>query len=193
MYRYIVCIGICTAIWILIFIVWNFNVRKRIKGIKQQIKKIFMPMGMGIFSNLVVFSLTIGKPVVWMCFDILWLRIIGFILFIPAAILVFSSFLQLKRKGEPETIIPTESTVFINTGIYGIVRQPMTFGMAIWSVALILTFQTVISIILGTFLVFCFWMAARKEAEYNIEKFGDEYKEYMKKVPMWDVFKGLRK
>jgi protein-S-isoprenylcysteine O-methyltransferase Ste14 len=34
-------------------------------------------------------------------------------------------------------------------------------------------------------------MSARKEAEYNINKFGDEYKEYIKKVPMWNIFKGL--
>jgi len=36
-------------------------------------------------------------------------------------------------------------------------------------------------------------MGARKEAKYNIKKFGDDYREYVKKVPMWNVLKGLRK
>ncbi|GAG80166.1 unnamed protein product, partial [marine sediment metagenome] len=30
-------------------------------------------------------------------------------------------------------------------------------------------------------------MASRKEDAFNIEKFGDEYREYMKKVPMWNA------
>jgi protein-S-isoprenylcysteine O-methyltransferase Ste14 len=36
-------------------------------------------------------------------------------------------------------------------------------------------------------------MASRKEDEFNMKKFGDKYKEYAKKVPMWNIFKGLRK
>ena len=35
--------------------------------------------------------------------------------------------------------------------------------------------------------------AVRKEVGYNIKKFGDEYKKYMKRVPMWSIFRGLRK
>ncbi|MEW6041398.1 MAG: hypothetical protein AB1633_07755 [Elusimicrobiota bacterium] len=31
-----------------------------------------------------------------------------------------------------------------------------------------------------------------KEDTFNIEQFGDSYKEYMEKVPMWNAFKGLR-
>jgi protein-S-isoprenylcysteine O-methyltransferase Ste14 len=39
----------------------------------------------------------------------------------------------------------------------------------------------------------CFWLAARKDVANNIKKFGADYEEYMNKVPMWNVFKGLRK
>lgn len=69
----------------------------------------------------------------------------------------------------------------------------MTLGMAIWSIALILVFQSVLSIILGASSIVCFWLLARKEAEYNIGKFGDNYREYMKKVPMWNIIRGLRR
>jgi len=47
--------------------------------------------------------------------------------------------------------------------------------------------------ILGIIAIFCAWMASRKEDEFNILKFGDDYREYMKKVPMWNVLKGLRR
>jgi protein-S-isoprenylcysteine O-methyltransferase Ste14 len=65
--------------------------------------------------------------------------------------------------------------------------------MAIWSFALILVFQPISSIILGISVIFCCWMSARREAEYNIRKLGDKYKEYIRKVPMWNIFKGIRK
>jgi len=35
-------------------------------------------------------------------------------------------------------------------------------------------------------------MGATKEDEFNIKEFGDDYKEYMHKVPMWNVFKRLK-
>jgi len=36
-------------------------------------------------------------------------------------------------------------------------------------------------------------MASKKEDEFNITKFGDDYREYMQKVPMWNVLKELRR
>jgi len=129
----------------------------------------------------------------WTQFDILWLQIIGLILYVPSGILVFGSMFKLKHKGKPDTADPTSTTTFVDTGVYRIVRQPMTLGMAIWSIALILVFQSILSIILGVLSFFCFWMSARKEVEYNTRKFGNEYREYMKRVPMWNIFKRLRK
>jgi len=57
----------------------------------------------------------------------------------------------------------------------------------------ILVIQSIPSTILGLVAIFCFWMASRKENVFNIEKFGDTYKDYMRRVPMWNVFRGLRK
>ena len=37
--------------------------------------------------------------------------------------------------------------------------------------------------VVGTAILFSY-LAAKKEDEYNISKFGEKYKEYMKKVPM---------
>jgi len=107
--------------------------------------------------------------------------------------LVAASKKALKTRGKPESADLTATTTFVDTGIYSIVRQPMTLGMAIWSVALILVFQSILAIILGVISIICFWMSARKEGEYDIGKFGDKYREYIKRTPMWNIFKGLRK
>ncbi|GAH57229.1 unnamed protein product [marine sediment metagenome] len=66
-----------------------------------------------------------------MHFEIFWLAVVGWILYIPSAILVFGSLIQLKHKGKPETYDPSYTTTFVDKGIYGIIHQPITLGMAI--------------------------------------------------------------
>jgi len=183
MYRYILCVGICAVVWII-------NIRWIIQAVRERItSEIYIHTGLAIFFTLLI----LGMFKLWTQFDILWLQVIGFILYIPSAILVFGSMFELKHRGKPDTADPTSTTTFVDTGVYRIVRQPMTLGMAIWSIALILVFQSILSIILGVLSFFCFWMSARKEVEYNMKKFGNEYREYMKEVPMWNIFKRLRK
>jgi len=69
----------------------------------------------------------------------------------------------------------------------------MTLGMAIWSIASVLVFQSILSIILCVPSALCFWLSARKDVANNIKKFGADYEEYMKKVPIWNIFGSLRK
>jgi len=185
MYRYILCIVICAVIWII-------NGRWLLESIKEHVtSEIYTHIGLGAFLTLLVLELTIGMHGAWSHFNVKWLEIIGWILYAPAAFLVFGAIATLQHKSKPTGEL-TESTVIITTGIYGVIRQPMTLGMAVWSIALILVFQSMLSIILCVPSAICFWLAARKDAANNIKKFGADYEEYMNKVPMWNVFKGLR-
>ena len=187
MYSYILCIGICAVIWTVNGIWLRQAVRKRITS------EIYIHTGLGIFFTVPTLELTLSTFKLWPRLDIFWLEVIGLALYIPSAYLVAASMHALKHKGRPRTADPTATTTFIDTGLYGIVRQPMTLGVAIWCIAFMLAFQSILAVVLGTVSLFCFWISVKKEAEYNIKKFGDEYKEYMKKVPMWNFFKGLRK
>ena len=107
-----------------------------------------------------------------------------------SAYLVVASMRALKRYGTPETGVKTMT--FVDSGIYATIRQHRTLGMAIWSVALILifVFRSALSAILGVVSLFCFYMSARTEGEYDILKYGDDCREYMKGVPMWNVLGG---
>jgi protein-S-isoprenylcysteine O-methyltransferase Ste14 len=151
-----------------------------------------MHAGLGIFFSLLTLELTVGRQGIWAHFDVFWIAVIGWFLYIPSALLVFGSIIELHRKGRPKGPDFTATTALIRSGIYGYIRQPMTLGMAIWSVALILVFQSGPSVILGILSLFCFWMSARKENEYDLRKFGDDYKEYMEKVPMWNILGRVR-
>jgi len=186
MWEYILCAVICAVIWIV-------NGRWIIQSAKEHITgEIYSHTGLGIFFTLLTLELILGEDGVWTRTTISWLQIIGYILYIPSAFLVFGSMIQLKHKGKAKTLAPHGTTSVVQTGIYGIVRHPMWLGMAIWSVALILVFQSAFSIVLSTVAVVCFRMGATKEDEFNIKEFGDEYKEYMNKVPMWNIIKGLK-
>ena len=181
------CISICAIIWIIngIWLIQAF--RERVAS------EIYMHIGLGTFFSLLAIELTIGLQGAWTHFEISWLEVIGWILYIPSAILVFGSIIELKHKGNPKSADFTATTAFIDSGIYSFFRQPMTLGAAIWSIALVLVFQSILALILGLLSLLCFWMSARKESEYNIRKFGDAYKEYMVKIPMWNILKGMRK
>lgn len=80
----------------------------------------------------------------------------------------------------------------VDTGILRVVRHPIYMGTAIWSFALILVFQSILSIVLGIIAIFLLWMASREEDKFDARKFGDSYREYMTRVPMWNALEGLK-
>jgi len=135
--------------------------------------------GTGLFFTSLFLSL--GLDQTGDIADIVWLEIIGFILLIPAIILFIAAMFAAAR------------STLVKTGISGIVRHPMYLGTALAAFALMLVFQSILSIVLGIIAIALLWMAATLEDAYNIERFGDSYRTYMKGVPRWNVFKGLQK
>jgi protein-S-isoprenylcysteine O-methyltransferase Ste14 len=181
MLTYVICGVICLFIW----------VASLVPAIKDRLaSEIYGHIGMALFFTLAV--LGFGIPRLGNVFpDVLWVEIIGYVLFIPAAFLVASSFYYLYRKGKARTLSPSEKMTLVDTGIYGIVRHPMLLGLAVWSFALILVFQSALSVVLGVIAIVLCWMAAREEDKFNPKKFGVSYRKYMARVPRWNAFKGL--
>jgi len=187
MHRYLLCVAISGVVWVI-------NGRWLVQAVRKGImSEVYIHTGAGLFFTLLVLELTLGSFRLWPRIDILWVQILGFALYVPSGYLVGASFHALHSKGKPRSADPTATTTFIDSGIYGIVRQPMTLGMAMWSIALILVFQSVLALILGIVSIVCFWLSAKKESEYDITKFGEKYREYMRKTPMWNVFKRPRR
>lgn len=135
--------------------------------------------GTGLFFTSLLLSL--GLRQTGDLADIVWLEIIGFVLFIPAAILIASAIVAITH-GD-----------LVKSGMMRIVRHPMYLGTAIAAFALILVFQSILSIVFSIIAIVLLWMASKMEDDYNIERFGDSYREHMTLVPRWNVFKGLRK
>jgi protein-S-isoprenylcysteine O-methyltransferase Ste14 len=179
-------------------IIWIVNAKYIIQAIREHNQsEAYEHFGLPVYFTLLL--LGIGTPQIAGIFsDLLWLKIIGFILLIPSALLVTLLIVTLERKGKTKKsaspiLAPSDANIMLDTGIFGVVRHPLYLGTALWSVALILVFQSILSVILGIVAISCFWMASTKEDEFNMKKFGDGYREYMKRVPMWNLFGGLRK
>lgn len=177
MWNYIILAGI----WIGILTKWLIPV------VRQHIVyEVYEACGLGRYFTSFLLNWSWGE------ISLLPLRIIGFILFLPAAFFVGSSFINLKTKGKPPTGWE-QTTVMIESGIYRIVRHPLYLGTALWAAGVMLVNQSVPTAIFGILAILCFWMASKKEDEFDVKKFGDGYKEYMRRVPRWNFLRGLRR
>ena len=171
---------ICAVIWVAIIFGWIIPVVR-----VHQFYEIYMACGIGIFFSLIVLGL-----MVWKEDQVAPVAYLGCVLYVPAAALVASSFISLKRKGKPQSgWEPT--TMLIDSGVYRVVRHPLYLGSATFTVGIMLIVQSIPSTVLGLVAIFCFWMVSRKEDKFNVDKFGDAYRQYMRKVPAWNVFKVL--
>ena len=83
------------------------------------------------------------------------------------------------------------TTQIVDTGIYSIVRHPQYVTFILWAIAGMLLFQHWIVVLLGVPifpLTYIDLMTADKDA---IEKLGDDYKAYMKRVPRANFLLGI--
>lgn len=139
----------------LIIIIWIVNGICIIQGIKNRVRcEVYMHIGLGLFLSLVVLASLWGKLKLLWQGHFGWLATIGLILYIPSFFLVLASLISLKHRGKSRGADMTATTVLIQKGIYRIIRQPMTLGMAIWSIALILMLQSLGALIIGSLAFF---------------------------------------
>ncbi len=82
---------------------------------------------------------------------------------------------------------------FVESGIYAFVRHPEFLGHILIIFALIIISQHWISLIVGIILILLLCFAIIKEEKENIEKFGDAYRDYMKRVPRINLIAGIIK
>ncbi len=82
--------------------------------------------------------------------------------------------------------------VLIDSGIYGVVRHPMFLGgiLGIF-VTSIFFYQHWLFVIIGIPGIASWYLISREEERLNIEKFGDDYRLYIQKVPRMNLLVGI--
>ena len=79
----------------------------------------------------------------------------------------------------------------VESGAYSFVRHPEFLGHILIIFALVIISQHWISLVIGAILVVLLCFAMIEEEQRNIEKFGEAYKEYMKRVPRINLLLGI--
>jgi len=83
------------------------------------------------------------------------------------------------------------TTKLVDTGIYSIVRHPQYVTFILWAIAGGLLFQHWIIILLGIPVVPLTYIDLIRADNNAIEKLGDDYKAYMKRVPRANFLLGI--
>ena len=81
----------------------------------------------------------------------------------------------------------------IQSGIYAYVRHPEFLGHMLTITSLMLMAQHPISAAIGLVLLLLLCSEIVEEDKRNIEKFGDAYKDYMRRVPRINLLAGIIK
>ncbi len=98
----------------------------------------------------------------------------------------------LKRSGEvPKGRSFIHTTDIVDTGIYTVVRHPQYLCWVFVSLGMILLSQHWIVAIIGIAAAIAVYMQARHDDPSLIEKFGDDYRRYLKMVPRMNIVLGL--
>jgi len=160
-------------------------------GLRRRKKfEIFAEIGIGLFIAVIILGLTSFDSFMLKRAGIIYLQYISIVFFLIGIFLIVSSFVSLKRIGKPTTGLEN-TTKMINKGIFKILRHPLYLGLSLFTIGFLFAYQLIALIIIGFIAVILFYIASRVEDSYNIKKFGSGYKEYMKKVPMWNFVLGM--
>jgi protein-S-isoprenylcysteine O-methyltransferase Ste14 len=154
-------------------------------------------LALGFFPSPTIRILFMGLIVLCFLFfnwmNKIWLVYIGIILFV-IGFFVFGGMARaaFKKKGETSKNKHwLETKKIVDSGIYAVVRHPIYISFMFYVMGLILVSQHWLSLVLGIPIIIFFYQFIRMEEQSNIEKFGDDYKQYMQKVPRTNFLLGI--
>ena len=96
-----------------------------------------------------------------------------------------------KRGGVRKGKSYIHTTQLVDTGVYSIVRHPQYVTFILWAIAGMMLFQHWIIVLLGIPVVPLVYIDLVRADKDAIEKFGDDYKRYMQKVPRVNLLLGV--
>lgn len=136
-----------------------------------------------------------GVFIASMLFDVdgpLWLTVSGAGVLVAALVFMVLPFRDLRHYGSPPPGAPYYATTrLVEQGIYRIVRHPQYLGYAllVLGFAAVTPHWAVIGLALGSAVFF--YLQALQEEAFCIDRFGDAYRDYARRVPRFNALTGL--
>jgi protein-S-isoprenylcysteine O-methyltransferase Ste14 len=116
----------------------------------------------------------------------------GWILLIFSVVIIWLAGGEFRKKGgapKGESIVHT--TLLVDSGVYAVVRHPQYLGFILFVLALVLVSQHWLSVVSGVLGSALFYKDILREEQMSVEKFGDAYRRYMKRVPRMNILIGI--
>jgi protein-S-isoprenylcysteine O-methyltransferase Ste14 len=134
-----------------------------------------------------VFILFLLNFRIWFHNPFSFIHIISWILLILSAYVVIAGYLLLKRKGR-STVNFENTSLLVKSGIYKYIRHPLYLSVFLLGTGIMAKDPGPIQLTLGIINLIAVWITARIEEGEMIEKFGDDYRDYMKETKMFIPF-----
>ncbi len=128
-------------------------------------------VNMALLSGLVVEITSVVEELI----------IVGWAVFGAGALFVTMSILTLRKKG---------TASLVDRGVYGVVRHPMYLGGMLMFVSHMFFGQTWMIVASTSIGVCCCYILTLWEEDQLIERFQDDYRQYMQRVPRVDFLSG---
>ena len=100
-------------------------------------------------------------------------------------------FILGKRGGVAKGKSYVKTTRLVDTCLYAIVRHPQYLSGILFSLALMLLAQHWLVILMGVISCIIIWLDIQVADRDGIEKFGQEYRQYMQRVPQINFILGI--
>jgi len=121
------------------------------------------------------------------------LFVVGLVVWAFGMALVMAPIIMFPRRGGvPKGKSFVHTTRLVDTGIYAVVRHPQyTGGIFSIFVTTLLWYPHWLFAVLGVIGAVLVYLSAREEDQRLVEQFGDDYKQYMERVPRMNLLVGL--
>jgi protein-S-isoprenylcysteine O-methyltransferase Ste14 len=119
-------------------------------------------------------------------------NILAWVVWAFGMVLVFAPIVMFPRRGgSPKGLKFVKTTRVVDTGIYSVIRHPQYTG-GIYGIFLtsLLAYPHWLFAILGAVGTYLLYLSTKTEDKILIEKFGDEYRDYMERVPAMNFIEG---
>lgn len=116
---------------------------------------------------------------------------IGWLILMLSGLLGWLPILTFRRLGRLEGRGYMGTTVLVDRGIFGIVRHPQYLAGVLMAIAFPLITWHWLVVVLGLVAAPIYYLNTYDEEERCIQKFGDEYLDYMERVPRMNFLLGL--
>ena len=121
-----------------------------------------------------------------------WLLYLGWAIFAVAMVLGWRARVAFQTRGKSrdgESWLHTRTVVA--TGVYAVVRHPMYLSFLLISLSLVFLSQHWLNALLGAVVMGSLYNDMCREEQSSLERFGDEYREYMRHVPRMNLVAGI--